>query len=57
METSPVGEGTADEVRVEVTNDEGASVDEDVGPDENDGSMEVVAPLQVPKAALQPASQ
>lgn len=46
-----MGDGVAEEVLVAVENVEGASADE------VDAGMEELAPLQLPKAELQPASQ
>lgn len=53
METTPVGVGTA-EVLVEVTNEDGAELDDTLI---EDGWMGVLVEPQIPKAALQPASQ
>ena len=58
METPCVEDGTAEVVLVEVVNEEGAKLDgDDDGLEEDDGWTDVLTALQLPKAALQPASQ
>lgn len=50
--------GAAEEVLVKVVNEEGATVEEEgSGMGVDDSWAELLAPLQVPKAELQPASQ
>lgn len=58
VEIPCVGAGAAEEVLVKVVNEERATVEEvGSGIIVDDGCAELLPPLHVPKAELQPASQ